>query len=239
MHVDVRHVLPTVRVPTLVVHREGEVWTRAVHGRYLADHITGAQYVEVPGDDHFPWSGNQDAILDEIEEFVTGARPVHEPDRVLATVLFTDIVSSTERAVAAGDRRWLETLERHNAVVRRELDRHRGREVFTAGDGFLATFDGPARAVRCACSIASEVNQLGLDVRAGLHTGEVELVGDDVAGIAVHIGRRVSDLAGPGEVLVSRMVVDLVAGSGIEFAERGAHALKGVPGEFELYAVER
>jgi class 3 adenylate cyclase len=210
---------------------------RVAHGRYLADHIDGARYVELPGDELLPFFGQQDAVLDEIEEFVTGVRPVQEPDRVLATVLFTDIVSSTERAAAEGDRRWLETLERHNRIVRRELERHRGRVIHTAGDGVLATFDGPARAVRCASNIASEVAHLGLNVRCGVHTGEVELVGDDVAGIAVHIGRRVSDLAAPGEVLVSRTVVDLVAGSGLAFEARGAHALKGVPGEMQLYAV--
>jgi class 3 adenylate cyclase/alpha-beta hydrolase superfamily lysophospholipase len=239
VEVDVRHVLPLVRVPTLIVHRSDDGWCRVEHGRYLAEHIVGAKYVELEGAAQLVYMGDAEAILDEVQEFVTGVRPVHEPDRVLATVLFTDIVSSTERAVAAGDRRWRETLDRHNAIVRRELERHRGREVSSAGDGFVATFDGPARAVRCACTIAAEVTLLGLDVRAGLHTGEVELVGNDVAGIAVHIGRRVSDLAEPGEVLVSRTVVDLVAGSGIEFADRGAHALKGVPGEFQLYAVTR
>jgi len=233
---DVRHILPMVHVPTLILHKADQAFMRADHGRYLAEHIDGARYVELPGSELMPFFGDQRPFLDEIEEFVTGVRPVHEPDRVLSTVLFTDIVSSTERAVAEGDRRWLEMLERHNAVVRRELDRHRGRAVHTAGDGFLATFDGPARAVRCACDIATQVAGLGLNVRAGVHTGEIELVGDDVAGIAVHIGRRVSDLAGPGEVLVSRTVVDLVAGSGLEFDARGEHDLKGA-GTWALYAV--
>jgi class 3 adenylate cyclase len=206
--------------------------------RYLADNIPGAQYVELPGREFFLWSGDQDAVLDEVEEFITGARPVHEADRVLATVLFTDVVSSTERAATSGDRRWLETLERHNAAVRRELERYRGREIDTAGDGFLATFDGPARAVRCAQAIMQAVRPLGIELRAGLHTGEIELRGDDVGGIAVHIGSRVQGLAGPGEVLVSRTVVDLVAGSGLEFEDRGEHELKGVPGHWQLYAVK-
>jgi class 3 adenylate cyclase len=236
---DVRHILHLVRVPTLVIHRVDQQFMRVDHGRYLAEHIDGARYVELPGREMLPFFGDQDVVLDEIQEFATGVRPAHEPDRVLSTVLFTDIVSSTERAAAAGDRRWLDTLERHNALVRRELDRHRGRVVHTAGDGLLATFDGPARAVRCARSIVEGVRDLGLDVRAGLHTGEVELMGEDVGGIAVHIGRRVSDLAAAGEVLVSRTVVDLVAGSGLSFSERGAHALKGVPGEWHLYAVEQ
>ncbi len=236
---DVRNVLPAVRVPTLVLHRVDNPFRRVGSGRYLAEHIEGAKYVELQGVDEHPWSGDQDGLIDEIEEFLTGVRRAAEPDRVLATVLFTDVVASTERAVAEGDRRWRELFEEHKKVVRRELDRQRGREVSTAGDGFLATFDGPARAVRCACSIVDSVSELGLDVRAGLHTGEIELTGNDVTGIAVHIGSRVQDLAGPGEVFVSRTVVDLVAGSGLSFSERGSYALKGVPGEWELYAVQR
>jgi len=236
---DVRDILPTIRVPSLVVHRSHNRMRRVDHGRYLGDNISGAKYVELPGIDEHPWTGDQEAVLDEIEEFLTGVRPSHEPDRVLATVMFTDVVSSTERAAEAGDRRWREFFEDHKRIVRQELERQRGREVNTAGDGFLATFDGPARAVRCACAIVDSVRELGLDVRAGVHTGEIELAGDDVTGIAVHIGSRVQDLAGPGEVLVSRTVVDLVAGSGLAFADRGAHALKGVPGEWQLYAVER
>jgi len=236
---DVRDVLPLVHVPTLVLHRRDNPWCRVGHGRYLGEHIPNAKYVELPGADDFSWLGEADSLLDEIEEFVTGAPPTNEPDRVLSTVLFTDIVSSTERLVDAGDRRWRTTLERHNLIVRKELERFRGREVATAGDGFLAMFDGPARAVRCAGAIVEGVRTLGIDVRAGVHTGEVELAGDDVAGIAVHIGARVGALAGAGEVLVSRTVVDLVTGSGLSFAERGSHALKGVPGEWQLYAVQR
>lgn len=241
MELDVRDLLTAVRAPTLILHREFQPFVRAAHGRYLAEHIPHAKYVELPGSDLQMWASGESGsdVLVEIEEFVTGTRPVHERDRVLATVLFTDIVASTEHAVAAGDRRWLDTLDRHNAIVRRALGRYRGREVHTAGDGFMATFDGPARAVRCARYIADEVANLGLHVRAGLHTGEVELAGSDIGGIAVHIGRRVSDLARPGEVLVSRTLVDLVAGSGLSFADRGAHSLKGVPGEWRLYAVER
>jgi class 3 adenylate cyclase/pimeloyl-ACP methyl ester carboxylesterase len=235
---DVRHVLPSVRVPTLVIHREDGVFRRVGHGQYLAENIAGARFLKLPGQEQFPWSGDQDEIIDEVQEFLTGVRPAPEPDRVLATVLFTDVVSSTERVVEAGDRRWKELLEQHKRVVRRELERNRGREVNTAGDGFLATFDGPARAVRCARAIVNGVQQLGLEVRAGVHTGEIELAGNDVAGIAVHIGSRVQDLAGPGEVLVSRMVTDLVAGSGLEFEDRGEHELKGVPGRWQLYAVK-
>jgi class 3 adenylate cyclase len=205
--------------------------------RFLAERIHGARLVELPGADHLPFVGDQDAILDEIEEFLTGVRRGAEPDRVLATVLFTDIVASTERAVKLGDREWRDLLEIHHTLVRRELERWRGIEVGTAGDGFLATFDGPARAIRCACAVRDSVRTLGLEIRAGLHTGECEVRGDTVAGIAVHIGARVSAHAGPGEVLVSSTVRDLVAGSGIEFEERGEHELKGVPGQWRLYAV--
>lgn len=234
---DVRSVLPAVRVPTLVIHRAGNMLRRVGNGRYLAENIADAKYLELQGVDEHPWTGAQDEILDEVEEFLTGVRRAPETDRVLATVLFTDVVSSTERAAQAGDRRWRELFEEHKRVVRRELQRQRGREVNTAGDGFLATFDGPARAVRCACSIVEGMREVGLDVRAGVHTGEIELTGDDVTGIAVHIGSRVQDLAGAGQVLVSRTVVDLVAGSGLEFEDHGEHELKGVPGRFQLYAV--
>jgi class 3 adenylate cyclase len=192
--------------------------------------------VELPGSDHNLRVGDTEAILDEIEEFLTGARPTPEPDRVLATVLFTDIVRSTEHATRLGDHRWRELLEEHHALVRRELARHRGREIDTAGDGFLATFDGPARAVRCAKAIGRNVRTLGLEIRAGLHTGECELAGDRVVGIAVHTGARVMAQAGPGEVLVSSTVKDLVAGSGLQFEDRGVHVLKGVPGEWRLFA---
>jgi class 3 adenylate cyclase/alpha-beta hydrolase superfamily lysophospholipase len=234
--IDVRHVLPSIRVPTLVLHRRGDRDSRPEEGRYIAERIAGAWFIELEGEDHAP-SSNSDQILDEIEEFLTGVRRGPEPDRVLATVLFTDLVGSTERAVEVGDRRWRELLQQHHAAVRRELDRWQGREVDTAGDGFLATFDGPARAIRCAWVVRDSVRELGFNVRAGLHTGECELVGGKVAGIAVHTGARVAGAANAGEVLVSSTVKDLVAGSGIEFEERGEHELKGVPGTWRLYAV--
>jgi pimeloyl-ACP methyl ester carboxylesterase len=237
MQIDVRHVLPTVRVPTLVLHRTGDRMMPVEHSRYIAERIPGAKYVELPGIDHALYAGDSDRILREIEEFLTGTHRAVEPDRVLATVLFTDIVGSTERAAALGDRRWRDLLEEHHTVVRRELGRFRGREVRPTGDGFLATFDGPARAIRCAGSIVGAVRPLGVDIRAGLHTGEVELMGDDIGGIAVHLGARVAAEAGPGEVLVSSTVKDLVAGSGLQFDDRGAHALKGVPGQWRLFAV--
>jgi pimeloyl-ACP methyl ester carboxylesterase len=235
--IDVRPALETIAVPTLVVHRTGDRSLPVEGARYLADRIRGARLAELPGDDHLPFVGDQDAILDEIEEFLTGVRRGVETDRVLATVLFTDIVGSTDRAVQLGDRAWRDLLDSHHLAVRRELDRWRGTEVDTVGDGFLATFDGPARAIRCACAIRDAVRRLGLEVRAGLHTGECEVQGDTVAGIAVHIGARVSALAGAGEVLVSSTVKDLVAGSGIEFDERGEQELKGVPGRWRLYSV--
>jgi class 3 adenylate cyclase len=223
-------------VPTLVLYRRGDHDSQPVEGRYIADRIRDARFIELEGDDHVPWI-DPDQIADEIEEFLTGVRRGPEPSRVLATVLFTDIAGSTEMAVTVGDRRWRGLLDAHHAAVRVELDRWRGREVDTAGDGFLATFDGPARAIRCACAIRDALSGVGLVVRAGVHTGEVELVGDRPAGIAVHTGARVSGLADPGEVLVSSTVKDLVAGSGIEFEERGEHELKGVPGIWRLYAV--
>jgi pimeloyl-ACP methyl ester carboxylesterase len=235
--IDVRDVLPAIRVPTLVLHRTGDRDVDIEEGRYIAGRIAGAQFVELPGADHTFWARGVAEVADEIEEFLTGARPAPELDRVLATVLFTDIVGSTERLAALGDRRWRELLAVHDDAVRRELARFRGREVDTAGDSFLATFDGPARAVRCATSIRDSVAKLGLEVRAGVHTGECELDGDKVRGLAVHTGARVAALAGPEEVLVSQTVKDLVAGSGIEFEERGRHELKGVPGEWRLYAV--
>jgi pimeloyl-ACP methyl ester carboxylesterase len=235
--IDVRHVLPVISVPTLIIHRTGDLAIPVESGRHLAEHIPGARYVELPGDDHLPWVGDQDAILDEIEEFLTGMRHAGELDTVLATVLFTDIVGSTERAIEEGDRRWRELLEAHHALVRQELSRFRGREVNTMGDGFLATFDGPARGIRCACSIASGVQRLGLQIRAGLHTGECQLVGDQVGGIAVHTGARIAALAGAGEVLVSSTVKDLVAGSGIQFEDRGMHALKGIQHEWHIFRV--
>jgi pimeloyl-ACP methyl ester carboxylesterase/class 3 adenylate cyclase len=235
--VDVRHALPAIHVPTLVIHREGDRIVSSAQVRYVADQIEGAVLVELPGVDHIPFVGDGDAIVDEVEEFVTGARPAPGADRVLATVLFTDIVGSTERASSMGDRAYHELLERHHAIVRAMLARYRGREVATAGDGFFATFDGPARAIRSASAIAEAVQTLGLEIRAGLHTGEVELQGDDVRGIAVHIGARVGALAGASEVLVSQTVKDLVAGSGLVFEDRGEHELKGVPDRWHLYRV--
>ncbi|HET6367786.1 MAG TPA: adenylate/guanylate cyclase domain-containing protein [Pseudomonadales bacterium] len=236
MEIDVRHVLPSVRVPTLIVHRTGDRLTFVEQGRYLAERIPGARLAELPGDDHMPFL-DSDQIIDEVEEFLTGTRHVAETDRVLATVLFTDIAGSTERAAALGDRRWRDVLAGYYGTARRELARFRGREVDTAGDGLFAAFDGPARAVRCAEAISAGVRSLGIEVRAGLHTGECEMIGDKVGGIAVHIGARVASLARPGEVLVSNTVKDLVAGSGLTFTERGVHALKGVPGEWPLFAV--
>jgi class 3 adenylate cyclase/alpha-beta hydrolase superfamily lysophospholipase len=235
--IDVRDVLPTIRVPTLILHRVGDQRVSVENSRYMAAHMPGAKYVGLPGVDHSPTVGDTTAIVDEIEEFVTGERHAVEPDRVLATVLFTDIVGSTERALTLGDHRWRELLEDHDRLVRSHLERARGRAVKHTGDGFLATFDGPARAVRCARAISDAVRQLGIEIRAGLHTGECELIGDDVGGIAVHIGQRVSALAGPNEVLVSSTVKDLVVGSGIEFEDQGAHALKGLPDVWRIFRV--
>ncbi|HEU5211348.1 MAG TPA: adenylate/guanylate cyclase domain-containing protein [Gaiellaceae bacterium] len=235
--IDTRSVLPTIRVPTLVIQRTGDREVNAEEERWIASQIPGATYVELPGDDHLPWIGDSDGLLDEVQEFLTGARRGPDPDRVLATVLFTDIVGSTERAAALGDGRWRELLAAHHAVVRDQLDRWQGREIDTTGDGFLASFDGPARAIRCACAVRHQVRTLGLEIRAGLHTGECERVGAKLAGLAVHTGARVAALAAPDEVLVSQTVKDLVAGSGIEFEPRGLHLLKGVPGEWHLYAV--
>jgi len=236
---DIRDVLATIRVPTLVIHRTEDTLVPVEHSRDMAARVPGAKLVELPGRDHLWWFGDQDAIVEEVQEFLTGQREVAEPDRVLATVMFTDIVSSTERAAEIGDQRWRELLASHEAVVRRELARHRGSEVKMTGDGFLATFDGPARGISCARAISEAVRPLGIEVRAGLHTGECEVIGDDVGGIAVHTGARVSAEAEPGEVLVSSTVKDLVAGSGIEFEDRGSRELKGVPGEWRLYAVTR
>jgi pimeloyl-ACP methyl ester carboxylesterase len=238
MDTDVRQVLPSISVPTLVIHRVGDLMTPIAGARYLAEHIPGARLVEVAGRDHFPWVGDAAAVLDEIEQFVTGARALAVADRVLATVLFVDIVGSTERLAELGDRRWNELLQSFYAAVRRDLQQFRGREVDTTGDGVFAAFDGPGRAIRSACAIRASAAALGVTIRAGLHTGECEAVGDKLGGIAVHLGARVCAVAGPGEVLVSSTVKDLVAGAGLRFAERGTHALKGVPGEWRLYAAE-
>jgi pimeloyl-ACP methyl ester carboxylesterase len=237
--IDIRQILPTIRVPSLVIHRNGDIAQPVEDGRYLGQHIPNAKYIELPGIDHLPWVGDADAILNEIEEFLTGVRQPLEHNRMLATILFTDIVGSTERAHELGDRKWLELLDQHNALVRKELARFRGLEMDTTGDGFFATFDGPARAIRCALAISANVQQLGIQIRAGLHTGECELLGHKVGGIAVHIGARVMAHSGANEVLVSSTVKDLVAGSGIKFVERGVHELKGVPDEWHLYAVAR
>jgi class 3 adenylate cyclase len=235
---DVRHVLPSITVPTLVMNRLDDRLTPMPWARYLADNIPGARLVEVPGTDHLIATENQDEILGEIEEFLTGQRHEREPDRVLATVMFTDIVGSTEQAAQVGDREWRRLVERHDELVRRAIDRFRGQPIKTLGDGFLATFDGPARGIRCARTLTEQVRDLGIEIRAGLHTGECEAMNGDVGGMAVNIGARVSALAGAGEVLVSGTVRDLVVGSGIEFADRGTHPLKGVPGEWRLYAVD-
>ncbi len=238
--IDISDIVSTIRVPTLVIHRTDDKAINVEGGRFLAEHIPGARYIELPGVDHAPMVGdNADEIVDAIQEFLTGSRAPVLVDRVLATVLFTDIVGSTEKAVALGDRLWHGVLDNHHATIRRNLSRFRGHEVKTTGDGILATFDGPARGVRCACAITDEIRPLGIEVRAGLHTGECEVMGDDVGGIAVHIGARVAALAGAGEVLVSSTVKDLVAGSGLRFGDRGSQSLKGVPGEWHIYAVER
>jgi class 3 adenylate cyclase/pimeloyl-ACP methyl ester carboxylesterase len=233
--IDVRHVLPAIRTPTLILHRAAERIIEIEHARYMAQHLPGAKLIELPGEDHVWWIGGGSALLDQVEQFLTGRRHTHEPERVLATVLFADIVGSTERAAALGDFRWRELLEAFYAKVREVLRQYRGREINTAGDGLLAAFDGPARAVRCAGAIRDAVRSLGLEVRCGLHTGECELVGNDLAGIAVHIGARVAGLAAPGEVLVSQTVRDLVAGSGLALEERGTHTLRGVPNEWRLF----
>jgi class 3 adenylate cyclase len=234
--IDVRHLLPSIRVPTLILHRVGDALVPVAAGRYLAEHITGSRFVEVPGIDHTVIDDEtQDIIADEIEEFLTGVKPAPEPDRVLATVLFTDIVGSTEHAAAVGDRKWIDLLAAHNDLAERQISRFRGRAVKSTGDGVLATFDGPGRAIRCAQAISTGAHDLGIKVRAGLHTGECELLGTDIGGIAVHIAARVAAQAGAGEVMVSSTVKDLVAGSGIEFEDKGSRALKGVPQEWRLF----
>ena len=235
---DLRPVLPAIQVPTLVVHRAGNRASLVGHGRYLAENIPDARYVELPGDEHLPYVGDSDAIVAEIEEFLTGMRHV-EAERVLATIMFCDIVQSTDLVSELGDSRWRNVLDGYYAMIRRQLGRFGGREIKTIGDGLLATFDGPARAIRCALAIRDGARQLSLDVRVGLHTGEVERMGDDIGGLAVHIGERVCASAAAGEVLTSRTVVDLVAGSGITFGDRGEHELKGVADRWHLYAVDQ
>ena len=236
--IDIRHVLSAIQVPTLVLHRTGDLRVNVEAGRYLGSNIPEARYIELPGADHVPWVGEVDRLADEIEEFLTGSLADVEPDRVLATVLFTDIVDSTRRAVALGDRRWRSLLEQHDGIVRQELARYRGREIKTLGDGFLATFDGPARAVRCALSIAEAVRSIGLEVRSGVHTGEIEVRGEDIGGVAVHIAARIAATANTGEVLVSSTVRDLAAGSNLSFCERGAQALKGLLEPVRLFSVD-
>jgi class 3 adenylate cyclase len=235
--INVTSVLPSIRVPTLLLYRVDDHDVKVEEGRYIASMIPNSKLVELPGADHGFWGGDTATLLEEIEEFVTGHRGTGETDRVLATVLFTDIVESTRRAATLGDAGWRDLLDRHHAMVRAELARWRGKEIDTAGDGFFATFDGPARAIRCALAVADGVDSLGIAMRCGLHTGEVETRGDDVSGLAVHIGARIAGLAGAGEVLVSRTVKDLVAGAGFEFRDRGSHELKGVPDRWDVYEV--
>jgi len=235
---DVRDILAALHVPTLVLHRSGDRPINVGHGRYLAEHIPGARFVELSGEDHLWWVGDPASIVDEVQEFLTGDRPAIEADRVLATVLFTDIVESTRRATELGDRRWRDLLDRHNVIMQTEINRFRGHAIKSTGDGFLATFDGPARALHCALAASEQIGQLGIEVRSGLHTGEVELMDGDVGGIAVHIAARVSGQAGAGEVWTSRTVKDLVAGSRFKFSERGPHSLKGIAGDWPLFAVQ-
>ncbi len=235
---DVRPALAAITAPTLVMHRTGDRKVPIAMGRYLAEHITGARFVELPGEDALPFVGDVDSLIAEVEDFVTGQRSSFDTDRLLATVLFTDIVDSTRLASDSGDASWSELLDLHDALVQRQLERFRGRSVKSTGDGFMATFDGPVRAMRCACAIRDGARKLGIEIRAGLHTGEVEVRGDDIAGIAVHLASRVEAIAQPSEVLVSSAIPPLVAGSGITFIDRGNHNLKGVPSSWKLFAVQ-
>jgi pimeloyl-ACP methyl ester carboxylesterase len=235
--IDIRQLLSAIRVPTLILHRTGDRDIDVRGSRWMAGQIAGAKYVELPGDDHLPWVGGQDGILDEVEEFLTGVRRGPDPDRVLATILFTDIIDSTQRASELGDRGWRDLLEQHHRVVRAELERYRGREIDNAGDGFCASFDGPARAIRCALAIREDLHRIGLDVRAGIHTGECEVLHDKLAGVAIHVAARIAASGGRGEVRVSGTVCDLVAGSGIAFQHLGPTALKGLPGVWQLLKV--
>lgn len=234
---DVRSVLSTIRVPTLVLHRTGDRWAKVAEGRYLAEHIPGARFVELPGDDHIPWWGEQDRLIGEIQEFVTGVRTGAPTERVLLTVLVTDIVGSTERAVALGDRKWKDLLQAHDAAVRRQLRNFEGQEINTTGDGFILSFMGPTRAIQCAQAIIRELQHLGIGVRAGMHTGECERRGKDLSGLAVHIASRIVGKSSPQHILVSSTVKDLVVGSGIKFSSEGTHSMKGVPGDWPLYGV--
>ena len=235
--IDIRHILPAIHLPTLIIHRTGDLDHSVGGSRFMAQQIPNAKFVELAGNDHLPWVGDTEKLLNEIEIFLTGELHTSEPDRILATCLFTDIVGSTETAQSLGDKRWRNLLQSHNDVVRNQLIRYKGREIKTTGDGFLVTFDGPARAVRCACAIRDEVRHLGIEIRAGLHTGECEIIDDDISGIAVHIAARVMSKAMPGEALSSGTVKDLVAGSGIQFEKKGLFSLKGIPGEWEIYSV--
>jgi pimeloyl-ACP methyl ester carboxylesterase len=237
IQMDVRDVVPTVHAPALVIHRTHDRLVNVRNGRWLAEHLPNARMAELPGDDHLPWYEGAEEWLDIVQEFLTGTTPVHEPERVLATVLFTDIVDSTVTATKLGDQRWRELLERHQRTVDEQLKRFNGRLIKSTGDGILATFDGPARGIRCAQQIVRSCDEIGIRIRAGLHTGECEVMGDDIGGIAVHIAARVSARAGDREVLVSRTVKDLVTGSGIEFEDRGSHELKGIPDTWQLLAV--
>jgi len=235
--IDVRHLLPIIKAPTLVLHRTGDRDANVEEGRYIAARIPGARFVQLPGEDHLPWIGDSDVVADEIAQFVTGAPLPRDVDRVLATILFTDIVGSTERLAEMGDRAWHERLAAHHEIARQEIARWRGREINTAGDGFLAAFDGPARAIRCALALHQRLSTIGIPIRAGLHTGEVTMSRDDVSGMAVHIGARIAASANAGETLVSGTVRDLVVGADLAFADRGVTTLKGVPGEWRLHAV--
>ena len=235
--IDIRDILPTIRIPTLVLHRLGDRPVNIEQGRYLAERIPGAKFVELSGDDHLWWVGDSEAIVDRIQTFVTGEQPPVEIDRVLATVLFTDIVDSTKQTAEMGDSRWKDLLDTHNTVVRKEIDRFRGRAVRSTGDGYLAVFDGPGRAIQCGTAVSRVLRQLGIEIRTGVHTGEIDVMGKDVGGIAVNIAARVLAKAASNEVWVSRTVKDLVVGSGFEFTEKGTHSLKGVPGEWDLFSV--
>jgi len=235
--IDIRHILKAIHVPTLILHRTGDLDISVGGSRFMAEQIPNAKFVELSGDDHLPWVGDAERILSEIEIFLTGELQAFEPNRVLATCLFTDIVDSTKVAQSLGDKRWRNLLQSHNEVVRNQLLRYKGREIKTTGDGFFAIFDGPARAVRCACTIRDELRLLGIEIRAGLHTGECEIIDDDIGGISVHIAARIMSKAMPGEIFSSGTVKDLVAGSGIKFEKKGLFALKGIPGEWEIYSV--